>query len=221
MYLLTPLLIALVLRIVKELDRHLAVPDILLDWSISRYIVVSQSIALIAGYFIIRRELKKRGLAWSDLGLQSFKKLRAIKYIIAFPLILLVILFVIAAITAAFGYIPPEPAGPPQAKEAYDRIGGLWPSILLSVVLAPFIEELLFRGILFKALSARWNLLLAIAVSSFIFAVIHLNPPQIIGAAIIGPYLCFMYHRLGSIYPGMVLHALWNSLVIFIAYQAS
>ncbi len=220
MYIVTPILLGIVLRGAKELQKFIDVPALLLDWSLARYIVVSQTIALCIGFFLIRKSLTQRQLNWASIGLRTFHAFRAAKYIIGYFLILLGLLVVLAAGSAITGIMPPEPRDTPASAESFNRLGGLWPALIVSVLLAPFIEELLFRGLLFTSLKARYTVLIAAMVSSLVFAVAHLNPAQAIGAFLVGPYLCLMYQRLGSIIPGMLLHAIWNGLVVIIAANA-
>lgn len=91
------------------------------------------------------------------------------------------------------------------------------PALLITVLLAPVIEEVLFRGVLFTSLRQKKGLVFAIVVGGIIFSLAHIgNPIQALGALPLGIYLCFMYHRLGSIIPGILLHASWNLFVLLI-----
>lgn len=94
-------------------------------------------------------------------------------------------------------------------------------------MLAPLAEEVVFRGAVIQALT-RWGRermkkdvltdreqshinWLAILVSAFIFALVHLNPAQMPHALIVGVLLGWMYTRTGSIVPGFLLHWINNS----------
>ncbi len=74
-------------------------------------------------------------------------------------------------------------------------------------LLAPFAEEVVFRGATLKALLGslgnRWT---AILISAAVFAIVHGNPAQMPHALLIGVLLGWMYSRTGSILPGVVLH---------------
>ncbi len=80
-------------------------------------------------------------------------------------------------------------------------------------LLAPFSEELVFRGAILKSLlsSSRLSAWGAIAISALLFALIHLNPAQMPHAFIIGLLLGWMYWRTGSILPGVAYHWINNS----------
>lgn len=84
-------------------------------------------------------------------------------------------------------------------------------------LLAPFAEELVFRGAILRALldwaKNHWT---AIAISALLFAIIHFNPAQMPHAFIIGLLLGWMYYRTGSILPGVCYHWVNNSVAYVI-----
>ncbi len=80
-------------------------------------------------------------------------------------------------------------------------------------LLAPFCEELVFRGAILKSLltSSRLTPWGAITISALSFALIHMNPAQMPHAFVIGLLLGWMYWRTGSILPGVAYHWVNNS----------
>lgn len=85
--------------------------------------------------------------------------------------------------------------------------------VLSIALLAPILEELLFRGaiqgVLSNTLGKPW---VAIVVSSLIFGVVHMNPAQIPFAFLLGMMFGWLYYRTGSLLPGIVGHVLNNSV---------
>ena len=85
--------------------------------------------------------------------------------------------------------------------------------ILSIALLAPILEELLFRGAIQGQLQESgmrpWT---AILVSSLIFGVVHMNPAQIPFAFLLGMMFGWLYYRTGSLLPGIVGHVLNNSI---------
>lgn len=77
-------------------------------------------------------------------------------------------------------------------------------------VLAPLIEELLFRGYLLNLLRARWGLWPAIILSSVAFGAIHFQ--WAFYAAVCGVFLALVYLKYQSLWPGTLLHGLYNLL---------
>jgi membrane protease YdiL (CAAX protease family) len=87
-------------------------------------------------------------------------------------------------------------------------------------LLAPFCEELVFRGAVLRSLlewskqKSGWlnNHWTMIAISAILFALIHFNPAQMPHAFLIGLLLGWLYYRTGSILPGIALHWTNNSI---------
>ena len=85
----------------------------------------------------------------------------------------------------------------------------LW--VLSAVVLAPLIEELVFRGTLFRKWRVRWGASKAVLLSSVIFGVLH---PQHVTAFLAGLTYALVYTRVRSLWAAVVLHALSNGMLL-------
>lgn len=85
--------------------------------------------------------------------------------------------------------------------------------ILSITIMAPLVEELLFRGAI-QGYLMRIGVkpLSAILASSAIFGVIHMNPAQILFAFAIGLIFGWLYYRTGSLVPGIIGHFINNSI---------
>lgn len=97
-------------------------------------------------------------------------------------------------------------------------IGGLF---LFAVVIAPFCEELLFRGVLYNALKRRFGHGWAAPVSGAIFALVHASTLGFIPRWVIGWLLANMYHRSGSLWVPVIAHAMNNALAFFMLLRLS
>ncbi len=78
-------------------------------------------------------------------------------------------------------------------------------------VAAPLFEEIMFRGFLLPSLTRYQSPWSAIALSSLLFAIAHLNVSEVIPLATLGMVLGFTYVRSGNLLAPMLLHCLWNS----------
>lgn len=91
--------------------------------------------------------------------------------------------------------------------------------ILSITLLAPILEELLFRGAIQGRLQEAglrpWQ---AILTASFIFGIVHMNPAQILFAFPLGIVFGWLYYRTGSLLPGLVGHLLNNSIAAINLY---
>lgn len=92
---------------------------------------------------------------------------------------------------------------------------------ILAVIIAPFVEEIMFRGAFYCWLRARFGVLFSVLLSSFIFASVH--PQGAVGVlplTFIGILLALLREWRGTLVAPMIAHACFNagtlSLVLFI-----
>ncbi|WP_157811077.1 CPBP family intramembrane glutamic endopeptidase [Cellulophaga sp. RHA19] len=90
------------------------------------------------------------------------------------------------------------------------------PFTISTIIFAPVLEEILFRGLFLKGFLLKYSAKKAIIVSTILFAVIHLLPSQIINALLLGLFFGYMYYKTKSIGYTIVLHFLAN-LASFVA----
>lgn len=100
-----------------------------------------------------------------------------------------------------------------SARDLYDSADGVWLVALVFVVVigAPFVEELLYRGLLQGAFVRRVNELIAVGVVAVWFALIHFRPVEYPGLLVIGLVLgvcALVTRRLGL---GIIAHASFNA----------
>ncbi|MBV7441102.1 RdgB/HAM1 family non-canonical purine NTP pyrophosphatase [Weeksellaceae bacterium TAE3-ERU29] len=85
-------------------------------------------------------------------------------------------------------------------------------------ILAPFLEEFLFRGLLLKGLlNNKVNPWLAIILVAFLFGIAHLNPWQFVGAGFLGIVLGFVYWRTKDLWICIYLHFLNNTISFIVS----
>ncbi len=84
------------------------------------------------------------------------------------------------------------------------------------VVLAPFFEEIIFRGIVFSTLREKFCFPVSLIGSAGIFALAHgYGPIAFLSVFWSGILWAWLYERTGSIVPGMCAHAVNNGLVVY------
>lgn len=87
--------------------------------------------------------------------------------------------------------------------------------IIAIVIMAPIVEELLFRGAIEGYLLRKWKHPAgAIVFSSLVFGLVHGNWVQAPFAFVIGLALGWMYYRTGSLFPGILMHFVNNSTAV-------
>lgn len=86
--------------------------------------------------------------------------------------------------------------------------------LLTSCLLAPFAEELVFRGILYRLARERWPVWLCTAAVSLLFAALHLGAIQRFLTAYLGSVIfCLVYERTRSILTPILVHVTGNLLI--------
>jgi membrane protease YdiL (CAAX protease family) len=85
-------------------------------------------------------------------------------------------------------------------------------AVITIVVIAPIIEEIVFRGLLFGALAPRLGVLAAAIVSALLFGLIHGDPVLFPTLAALGFVAALSYAATGNLVVPIALHALNNAL---------
>lgn len=162
--------------------------------------------------------VRKRGAGKAGLGL---RQARDSWYLAAFGLYFLQIVLIIAVFSVVNVLLPAVDTEEQQTVFEFGRSGwGYWLAAASAVVVAPVIEELLFRGVLFAGLAKRWPVWLAAVVSSLAFAVLHGQVNVGIYTFILGFLLSWLYVRSGSLYPGILVHFINNLVAFFLLSQS-
>lgn len=90
----------------------------------------------------------------------------------------------------------------------------LYTAFLLIAVAAPVIEEIAFRGYIYARVSRVASERDAMFIQAGLFAVAHLLPMIFISHFVIGLALGALRRSTGSLVPGMLVHAAWNTVVL-------
>lgn len=93
------------------------------------------------------------------------------------------------------------------------QFGLIW---IAGAILAPLAEELFFRGILFRAYLDTKGPLVAYALSSLIFSLLHLNLQAAPALFVLGLLLAWLYRRTGSLTPAIIAHGFNNAIAFLI-----
>ena len=88
-----------------------------------------------------------------------------------------------------------------------------WLLLVTVAVFPAVVEELIFRGVIYRYLRQHGTVFAAIS-SSLIFGLIHLNILQFLFAFAMGLVLCHIYERSGKLRYAMLLHFINNSIMV-------
>ncbi len=84
-------------------------------------------------------------------------------------------------------------------------------------VIAPFAEEIFFRGLVFGGLAQRAPVGVAAAVSALLFALLH-GIGVVAPILVLGLGLAYVYHRTGTLWASMVTHSLVNVISLTLLF---
>jgi membrane protease YdiL (CAAX protease family) len=97
-----------------------------------------------------------------------------------------------------------------------DRAAPFIANFLVVALVAPVVEELTFRGLGYRLLEpfGRWVAIVGVGVA---FGLAHGLVEALPILAAFGSGLAYLRMRTGSVYPAMIVHASFNSLVLIVA----
>lgn len=81
----------------------------------------------------------------------------------------------------------------------------------LVVIIAPIIEEILFRGFLLRRWAHKWGLQRAVVGTSVVFGLLHAD---VLGHFAFGVVMCLLYVRTGTLRMPIAAHMLNNAIAI-------
>ena len=105
--------------------------------------------------------------------------------------------------------------------------------MIAAAVSAPVVEEIFFRGLVYRSLRNRLPVLPATLIAGAIFGAAHISvyhPSELPVLAVFGVIACQLYERTGSLLPGIALHSFvdstgidveltGNDLIVFAAFS--
>jgi membrane protease YdiL (CAAX protease family) len=86
--------------------------------------------------------------------------------------------------------------------------------VLVVSLVGPCVEEFFFRGVLFAALRRGYSAFVAMAVVSLCFVLAHMDLRMLLPLLPAAWLMAEVRERSGSIWPGLSLHAAFNSLTL-------
>ena len=153
---------------------------------------------------------------FTDLGLG------ALCWFLSFPVVAVVNHFSDLIVTWIFGKNHYEQAAVRFVKMSMGSPLSIFMALISVIILAPVIEEFLFRGLLQNYFKCHLGRKTAIFLSSVFFAIFHLSANQGVGnlslaisLLILGGFLGFIYERQASLFASISLHMTFNGISAF------
>ena len=154
-----------------------------------------------------RNLLGLKGLpTWSDIGLA--------------PIGFIVYLLIASILTWLFSLFPWFDAEQVQNVGFSTYLSGAERVIafFILVVIAPIIEEIIFRGWFYGKLRTKCPMVVSILMVSVVFGIVHLQWNVGVNVFALSIVLCGLREITGTIYSGIILHMLKNGLAFYLIY---
>lgn len=94
--------------------------------------------------------------------------------------------------------------------------GSIWLELVAAVIAAPVVEELLFRGLIYKRLLVWVPPKAGMIISAAVFGLFHGNLVQFVYAFVIGFMLAYMYEKCKTIWVPILLHVSANLIAVLV-----
>lgn len=92
--------------------------------------------------------------------------------------------------------------------------------VLIIVFVGPFLEEVVFRRIIFGSLYQKMNFFIAAIISAIIFGAIHLEFEHLLIYATTGLILAFLYKKTKRLLTTIIAHVMLNGFITLIQLYA-
>lgn len=102
--------------------------------------------------------------------------------------------------------------------DAFVGHSGLWFfTCAAACTIVPFVEEIVFRGLIFRRWACKWGINRALFASSILFGLMHGS--NFVFATTLGLFFALLYLRSGSLWLPIAAHSLWNFQAYFLPWQ--
>ncbi|HKQ37113.1 MAG TPA: type II CAAX endopeptidase family protein [Verrucomicrobiae bacterium] len=178
-----------------------------------------------AALILINQFLQRHELRWRDILVsreQPVWKVLGIGLgvgLVVVPLTLVILNFVSVQLIKLFQMPPEKQTVVTIIEHTVEPTKRVW-FALAAVLLAPAVEETIFRGIMYPYLKQRVGMWAAVTITSLIFAAIHMNTVIFIPLVFLGFVLTWLYEKTDSLLTPIATHAVFNATNFFmLVYQ--
>ncbi|AQY52566.1 CPBP family intramembrane glutamic endopeptidase [Paenilisteria weihenstephanensis] len=190
-----------ILRAVTDLSRQQIVTYSAVYWS-----VFSNFLAVIIIWLLLRKQAPSTKI---EKG-QPLPVGTSIGYAVVGVIFLFLGQYIALFIMSIFGI-----TGISQNTELMSELTRMVPiMIIFTSVLAPILEEIIFRKIIFGELASRINIHMAAVISSVLFGLAHIDLAYLLVYVVIGLIMCYLYTKTKRIAIPIIAHILMNIIVM-------
>ncbi|MCI0411882.1 CPBP family intramembrane metalloprotease [bacterium] len=92
-----------------------------------------------------------------------------------------------------------------------------WGVLFTIGIVAPLVEELVFRGVILEGLQIRYGARTGVIISSVLFGLTHIIPWAIVNAFLLGFFFSWLKLKTGSLRLCIIAHAFYNSIPLILS----
>ncbi len=96
--------------------------------------------------------------------------------------------------------------------------GSIFISLLTVGIIAPFTEEFMFRGVIFKTLNKNISILWTIIIQALFFGLFHGNLIQGTYATLLGLVFGYITYKTRSLWPAVIMHMINNIIATILPF---
>lgn len=193
------------------------------NWSINENVaqtvcmVISYALALLV-LILVAKKVFSAQITRDSLGLRGSPTwtdilLSPVGYIVSL-LGAVAIVYVMQLILPVVNWSETQDVGFNNVVSSMDRII----TFVALVILAPLMEELIFRGYLYSRLRGKMSALPAIILVSVLFGAMHGQWNVGIVVGVMSVVLCIAREMTGTIYAGILMHMIRNGIAFYMLY---
>ena len=162
-------------------------------------------------YFVVRRS----GATWEQVGFRDIQPSLILR-LAGWTFVTLFLSGAVSALVEALTGRSPSSAAPvfPRTPTSEE----LLITAILACLIAPIVEEFIFRGLLLGYLRTRVKVGIAVALSAALFAIAHLIPIQLAPLFIFGVMFAFVRIRYDNVWAAVLMHAMVNGIAVWVSF---
>jgi membrane protease YdiL (CAAX protease family) len=161
-----------------------------------------------------------KGLSYRDLFHPSPGSAKATFFLLVPPVLMLIPALILAMSVLQDLLVRIAPLSAWEEARFNQMMSGGPGALVVVCLLAPVLEEMLFRGVILRSFLVQYPRWQAILGSALLFGFAHLNTYQFALGLLMGTLLGWLYERTRSLIPCIALHAAYNSGVMVLGWAA-
>ena len=159
------------------------------------------------------------GRSWRDFGFRPLPAQALQIALLAAPVCFVVGALVASALEPLLGQ--PSLPGPIAPRQGHTDLAFVASFVLCGVILAPLLEEAVFRGVLYASLRRRLGVAASAAIAAIAHAAVHFDLAALAPLAVIFFLFGLLYERAGSLWAPTIAHGGHNLISMGLAYMAA